>query len=255
MLLLVASFIYPPLFRKIGLDRRRPAAKPGKGPQRPSAPPSGEIFSRELFEGEMGEFLRKSGYAPDDPRNQAVNVQPLEVLLAEDLAGLRRAEAAVNSVGDFRLTAWHLLPPSLWSTGFGPWLRQHLDLSPYRPWNTIFLPVDAKGAAALGLPIAPPQHDTISDELRATLEIVMEIYQERNPPEAETVQILMRAIRSNFPMLLPKDIGDFSDRVIEARANVRAMAFANVNNGLIDKAALIKSQATFLGKPEEQLVA
>ena len=75
--------------------------KPIEEPKRPAVPPQGQIFNDELFEGEIGEFLRQHGYSPDDPRNQAVNVQPVSVLLAEDQAGMRRATEAVNSVGEF----------------------------------------------------------------------------------------------------------------------------------------------------------
>ncbi len=49
-------------------------------PKRPASPPQGQIFNKELFEGEMGEFLRAQGYFPDDPRNQAPDVQPVSVL-------------------------------------------------------------------------------------------------------------------------------------------------------------------------------
>ena len=227
-------------------------------PKRPATPPEGQIFNKELFEGEMGDFLRKHGYAPDDPRNQAPNVQPLSVLLAEDFAGLRAATEAVNSVGDFPIVPVHLLPVSLWQGEFGPWLRQHLDLSPHRPWNVIFLPGDEKGAAALGLPVAPtvgdePEH---TDTARALLSCIHDDYAGRSAPDVEASLILLRSVRTNFPATFPPDQADFSDRVREARANVRAYAFLHAGTtGKTTKEAILKSHATFLAKPEEQLIS
>ena len=169
MVLLVASFIYPPLGRAMrGFGKRlengsadrsqRPLIHSRDGVEplpQPSAseavmPPPAvaatnerpqfgktqadrgarrpavtlrQIFNKELFEGETGAFLRQHGYAPDDPRNQAVNVQPLSVLLAEDLAGLRRATAAVNGAASYGIEPWHLLPLELWRGEFGNWLQ------------------------------------------------------------------------------------------------------------------------------------
>jgi hypothetical protein len=224
-------------------------------PTRPAVAPSGQIFNKELFEGEVGDFLRQHGYAPDDPRNQAVNVQPLSVLLAEDLAGQRRATEAVNSAAPYRIEPWHLLPLELWHGPFGEWLRQHLDLSPCRPWNTIFLPADEVGASALGLPIVP-QAAKVTDEMRAMLEIIRETYAGQTPQEGEAVRIMLEGVRSKTPQLFPPDIGDFSERVRKARADVRALAFVTAaTGGAIRGDDIVKSQATFLGKPDEQLVS
>ena len=227
-------------------------------PKRPAAPPQGQIFNEELFEGEIGDFLRQAGYAPDDPRNQAVNVQPVSVLLAEDQAGMRRATEAVNAVADFPIVPVHLLPPSLWTAGFGPWLRQHLDLSPYRPWNTIFLPGDERGAASLGLPVAPAEDRDPHqfDAARALLSCIHDQYAGKSAPDVEASIILLTGVRSNLPALFPPDTADFSERVREARSHVRVYAFLHaVNSGRLSKEAIIKSHETFLGAPAEQLIA
>ena len=225
-------------------------------PRRPETRPSGQIFDKSLFEGEMGQFLREAGYAPDDPHNQAVNVQPVSVLLAEDEAQMRRATEALNGVARFPILPWLLLPMELWRGDFGPWLRQHLDLSPCRPWNVIFLPADQTGAKALGLPVAPPPVTTVSKETTAMVAIIAETYAGRNPPEGEAVKLMLASIRSNSPELFPADIGDFSERVREARADMRALAFATAATGdAIDGEAIGKSQMAFLEKPGEQLVA
>lgn len=227
-------------------------------PKRPASPPQGQIFNKELFEGETGEFLRSAGYFPDDPRNQAPNVQPVSVLLAEDQARMRTATEALNGASDFPIVPVHLLPDSLWRAEFAAWLRQHLDLSPYRPWNTIFLPGDERGAAELGLPIAPPDENDPKqyDMGRAILSCIHDQYAGKPAPDVEAVVILLAGVRSNFPALFPPDTADMSDRVREARANVRAYAFLHAtNSGRISKEVILKSQGIFLGEPGEQLIA
>jgi hypothetical protein len=227
-------------------------------PKRPALPPQGQIFNEELFEGEIGDFLRQHGYAPDDPRTPAVKAQPVSVLLAEDQAAMRRATQAVNSVSDFPIVPVHLMPADLWSGDFGPWLRQHLDLSPYRPWNTIFLPGDERGAASLGLPVAPPKDKDPGqyDTARAMLSCIHDQYAGKSALDVEGAVMLLHDVRSNFPALFPPDTGDFSDRVREARANVRVYAFLHATNShRISKEAIMKSHETFLGAPAEQLTA
>src|SRR5215213_9296268 len=196
-------------------------------PKRPTTPPQGQIFNKELFEGEMGEFLREHGYSPDDPRNQAPNVQPVSVLLAEDQAGLRKATDAVNSVSEFPIVPVHLMPDRLWRGDFAPWLRQHLDLSPYRPWNTIFLPGDEIGAAAMGLSVAPPEDENPLqyDTARAILSSIHDQYIGNSAPDVEATAMLLRDVRSNLPALFPPDTADFSDRVQEARSPARRYAY------------------------------
>lgn len=227
-------------------------------PKRPGTPPQGQIFNKELFEGERGDFLRKHGYAPDDPRNQAVNVQPVSVLLAEDQAGMRRATEAVNSLADFPIVPVHLLPTRMWAAEAGPWLRQHLDLSPYRPWNTVFLPGDERGAASLGLPVAPLEEDdpTQYETARALLSCIYDQYVGKTAPDVEASVMLLGDVRANFPSLFPPDTADFSERVREARANVRVYAFLHATNGgRLSKETIIKSHETFLGDPAQQLTA
>jgi hypothetical protein len=227
-------------------------------PRRPPVPPQGQIFNEELFEGEIGDFLRESGFAPDDPKNQAANVQPVSVLLAEDQRALRKVTEAVDAVADFPFVPVHLMPPSLWAGDFGPLLRQHLDLSPYRPWNTIFLPGDERGAASLGLPVAPPPEDDPQqlEMARGILSCIHDQYAGKSAPDVEATVILLHGVRSKFPDLFPPDVGDFSDRVREARAQVRVYAFLHAtNSGRLSRETVIKSQGTFLGEPGVQLIA
>jgi hypothetical protein len=180
------------------------------------------------------------------------------VLLAEDRARMRTATDALNGASDFPIVPVHLLPDSLWRAEFAAWLRQNLDLSPYRPWNTIFLPGDERGAAALGLPVAPPEEDDPKqyDMARAILSCIHDQQAGKSAPDVEGVMILLRDIRSNFPALFPPDTADMSEPVREARANVRTYAFLHAtNSGRISKEVILKSQGIFLGEPGEQLTA
>lgn len=232
--------------------KRQPVAEP----KRPSVAPAGRIFDQELFQGERGELLRQIGYAPDDPRNQAVNGQPLSVLLTEDLAGMRRATEALNGAAPYAIEPWHLLPREIWRGELGVWLRQSLDLSPCRPWNTIFLPSDEAGEKALGLPVAPPQTGMVADETMAMLHLIRDAYAGSDRQEGKALGALLAAVRSNTAELFPRDIGDFSDRVRAARADVRALAFLTaVRGGGIERDAILKSQQTFLADPRQQLVS
>ena len=243
------------MFKRTLFGKKKP---PIEEPRRPPTPPAGQIFDESLFEGRVGEFLREHGYAPDNPINQAANVQPLSVLLAEDQANMRHVTEAVNGVSDFPIVPVHLFPASLWHESFGPWLRQHLDLSPYRPWNTIFLPGDARGAAELGLPIAPAERDEAEhiDTARAILSCIHDDLAGRPAPEVEAMLITLRSVRENVPAMLPPEKADMSPAISEARANVRAGAFLYaITSKKVSRDAIIRSQATFLGEPGDQLIA
>jgi len=292
MLLLFASLVYPPLGREIrqrtrGFEKKRdalwakalPPAKEAPAeelpaqaatpplefgkrkaieePRRPAQPPVGQLFPKEVFEGKTGEMLREAGFAPDNPINQAVNTQPVSVLLAEDLKHLRDVTNAVNAVAKgFQLVPWHLLPPGLWRGPHAEWLRRHLDLSPYRPWNTIFLPSNEVGAKELDLPVAPPQPTEPNEQTLAMIAIIHETYVDMNPPEGAAVKMMLAAIRGNFPQMFPPDTADFSERVRKARADVRALAFGIGGiSEVMTKEVIMAAQTKFLHLPEKQLIA
>jgi hypothetical protein len=234
----------------------RPAPLAPVEPVRREHSPGERIFSAELFEGKRGEFLRQMGYAPDDPINRPASQEPVAARLAEGQAELRRALAALNSVGGIAIGALHLLPPALWHGRYGSFLLKRLDLSPYRPWNTIFLPMDEAGATRLGLPVVPRVDDsTVSEGLCGIIEIIGDIFEGRPSPEAEACKIVFDSIRSNFPVLFPADPADFSGNVREGRANVRAFAILHASTERIAKEAILKSQQTFLDCPETQLTS
>ena len=54
---------------------------------------------------------------------------------------------------------------------------------------------------------------------------------------------MLAGVRSNTPQLFPPDVADFTDRVRDARANVRALAFVTaVTSGAIKREVILKSQ-------------
>jgi hypothetical protein len=212
------------------------------------------LIDREIWNGATGELLRGAGLAPDDPINSLAKQEPVSATLAEGLADLRRAVAAVNGVVPYPIGALHLLPPVLWHGRFGPFLLKRLDMSPYRPWNTIFLPLDAHGVTALELPICPTDGLDDATELETQIEMVADLYAGRAFPEAEKISLLLDTICGNFPQLFPVDTRDFSDTVRRARMQMRALAFSR-GATLVGKDAILNSQATFLSQPEVQLTA
>jgi len=213
------------------------------------------VFSPGLWQGEAGGFLREHGFAPDDPRNVIASQEPVAEQLADGLADVRRVTNILSATASYPLGALHLLPPGLWRTRFGSFLLHTLDLSPYRPWNTILLPIDERGRQALGLPLLPKSLDEdVPENLEIMIEVVADIFRGKSGPEGEAATIMFKGVRSNFPFLFPLDTADLSGNVREARANVRALAFSHaVTSGLVEKETIIKSHKTFLGHPEIQL--
>ncbi len=222
----------------------------------PPAPTADEtVFPAELWNGEMGEFLRKHGHAPEDPKNILAKQEPVESLLAEGAAELRDTLATLNAVSGCVIAHLHLLQPALWRGRFGPFLLSRLDLSPYRPWNTIFLPADPEGALELGLPIAPKLEDSIPEDVEMMMEMIAETFAGKTSAESNALVMMFAATRNNFPDLFPADPADYSSDVRAARANVRAMAFMHASTKLIDKDVIIQSHDTFLANPEIQLTS
>jgi hypothetical protein len=226
-----------------------------EGPRRQGFGPNDRVFDPSLWEGERGEFLRRFGFAPDDPKNRPdLQVQPVSAQLARDNAALSKALAALNGVSPNPIGAFTLLREELWHGRFGAFLLKRLDLSPYRAWNTIFLPLDSAGAAALGLPIGTNNDDDIA-ELETAIEMIAELYSGKSSPEANALAMVCDAMAGNFPNLFPAEMLDYSPAVRDARRRVRSFAFGRASTTRFKKEIIIKSQQTFLGKPEEQLVA
>jgi hypothetical protein len=237
--------------RRAVFGKKQPAID---GPARQDFGPSDRVFDPSLWEGERGEFLRRFGFAPDDPKNRLDLQEPVSAQLARDKAALSKALAALNRVSPNPIGAFTLLREELWHGRFGAFLLGRLDLSPHRAWNTIFLPLDSAGAAALGLPIGTKSDDDVA-ELEIFIEMIAELYSGKPGSEANALAIMCDGVAGNFPYLFPAERLDYSPAVRDARRRVRSFAFGRASTTRFKKEIIIKSQQTFLGKPEEQLVA
>ncbi len=240
------------MFGRKGLSSHKPAMF--EEPKRKGFGRDDTIFDPSLWEGERGKFLRQMGYAPDDPKNRLDLQEPVSAQLAGEDAALSRVLLALNGASPNPIGAFTLLREELWHGRLGSFLLKRLDLSPFRPWNVIFLPLDAVGAAALNLPIGSYDDDDIAD-IEPMIEMIAELYSGKTSPEAEALAIVLDSAAANAPYLFPPEILDLSPEVRDARRRVRSYAFLRAATSRFGKDVIIRSQQTFLEKPEEQLVA
>jgi hypothetical protein len=119
-----------------------------------------QVFPDELWEGEIGEILRATGFSPDDPSNFAPTPDSIDARVARDklaheakLADVNRDVAARTDGGEVQ--AFFLIPEPCWNGEMGDFLLRRLQMSPYEDWNVAFLPADARTASMLGLPRHP----------------------------------------------------------------------------------------------------
>jgi hypothetical protein len=240
------------MFGRKGLFGKKQAT--AREPARNPPGPDNSIFDPSLWEGERGDFLRQAGFAPDDPKNRLGLQEPVSEQLARDDAALWKALTALNDATRYPIGAFTLLREEVWQGRLGGFLLKRLDLSPFRPWNVLFLPMDAAGAAALNLPIGTYDDDDIA-ESEVAIEMIAELFSGKPSPEANALAIVCDAVADNVPYLFPREILDYSPNVRDARRRVRSFAFQRAIINRFDKDVIIRSQQTFLGKPEEQLVA
>lgn len=234
--------------------RRGVFGKRQSEPARPAFGPQDRVFEPGLWDGERGALLRKAGFAPDDPKNQLALQEPVSERLARDDAALSRSLMALNRASPHPIGAFTLLREELWRGRFGAFLLQRLDLSPFRPWNVVFLPLDPAGTAALGLPIGDYDEGDVA-EIEVTIAMIAELFSGSANAEASSVARMLDDAAGKTPYLFPSEILDYSPEVRDARRRVRAFAFVRASTNHLDREVILRSQRTFLGKPEEQLVA
>lgn len=144
-------------------------------------------------------------------------------------------------------------PAQALETCFGPFLLQKLDLSPYRPWNTTFLPLTKPGSQMLGLPLCPEvRANEVSDDLNRLMAEIVNIYSGSVDGPSTALNMLFGAVRQNHPALFPPEQRDFSPRVATARANVRTLA---INQAELHVTVIARCHQTFLAQPELQLIS
>lgn len=226
-------------------------------PVRPPVTPAGQIFDRELFAGERGDFLRSAGFFPDDPVNDAALSQPLSVILGDDLAELKRIMASANAAVPVPLAPYHLIPLAVWRGPHGGWLRQRMGLAPTRPWNTLLLAEGAAAVAELGLPLA--RRERPAEELDHANEMIAAIRDHLGGARdgaTEAMVIIFKGLRESLSHLLPPETADLSPPVREGRELVRAAAIALAVNFHFPSIEQIgRAHALTLAHPEVQLIA
>jgi hypothetical protein len=224
-------------------------------PRRRGFGPNDRVFDSSVWEGEAGAFLRSAGLSPDDPINRLDLQEPVSAQMAEERANLAKVLEAGNAVSPHPLGAFLLLPTQLWFGRFGSFLLKRLDLSPYRPWNVIFVPVGLGDIKALDVPVGIYNHEN-ADFLRTEvmIEMIAELYEGKTSAEAESIAIMLDGCANKFPSLFPPDNQDFSQIVRDARRRVRAFAVFN-SDCRFDRESIIASREAYLGSPEVQLIA
>jgi hypothetical protein len=211
------------------------------------------IFSAEIFHGEVGATLRRAGYASDDPGNMVGRRGSTKAQLEEDYVKLHQMVASANRTGAAPIAPFHLLPPQLWETRYGPFLIEGLDMSPYRPWNTVFFPVSRKGGLLYDLPLRDGLRETpMSPEIEALVAMIVDIHRGIDDGPARAFSLMLSHVRQNFPDLFPPEQRDLSPPIARARADLRALAIVKAG---IDLATIRKCHAAFLANPESQLLS
>jgi hypothetical protein len=211
-------------------------------------------FPRELPQGERRETPRNDVFAPGEPVDHSA--RELARQLAEGLRQLRSTTDRLTAVAACPIGPLHLLPPELWEGRFGAPLLTELDLSPYRPWNTIFLPLEPEGAFELGLPVCPQRAEHDLAELEPMIETILDIHAGRTNAEGEGLAARLASVRQSHPHLFPPDRTDLTPDVRQARADVRALAFSHaIGSRLVDAEGIVISHETFLVDPETELTS
>jgi hypothetical protein len=130
---------------------------PSAAPQ--MAPVDGDgiarIFSKELFEGERGEFLRRMGFSPDAPGNIAQTADTFATMEARCRdrleAFVEKAEAALG--GGLSVRPLLLVPETVWQSQYRNFLCATCRLYPADASNVFFLAGSLHTAKTLGLPL------------------------------------------------------------------------------------------------------
>ena len=116
------------------------------------------IFSKELFEGEMGSFLRSAGFSPDMPGNIAQTADTFTTLDARARDNLARFVDRANgllSKNGLRVKPLLLVPETIWQGEYRNFLCATCRFYPADPSNVFFLADTRQTAQKLGLPLRP----------------------------------------------------------------------------------------------------
>jgi hypothetical protein len=241
------------MFGRKGLGQATPATQHAPSPPQRG---HGEGFNHEPAQGERRTMPPQPRAVPEELANGSAQKDAMVRRLVEGLREVRSTTDQLTAVAACSIGPLHLLPPELWEGRLGPVLLLELDLSPYRPWNTIYLPSDAEGAFALGLAVLPQRFQHDFADVEAMIDMILDLFAGRDNPEAQALAARLASIRQNFPALFPTDRADLPAEARQARANIRSLAFVHATDSrLIDAEAIISSHETFLVDPGTQLTS
>jgi hypothetical protein len=139
--------------QKITTSNWGPSAAPGMLPA--DSDGISRVFSKELFTGEIGDFLRSAGFSPDAPGNIAQTADTFATLDARYRDELEAfVEKADGALGN-RLSVRPLLlvPETVWQGEYRNFLCATCRFYPADPTNVFFLAGTLQTAKTLGLPL------------------------------------------------------------------------------------------------------
>src|SRR5690349_2754411 len=125
--------------QKITTSNWGPSAAPGMMP--PDADGISRLFSKELFTGERGEFLKSLGFSPDAVGNIAWTADTFATLDARQREKLEAfVDKAESSLGDgMSVRPLLLVPETVWQSEYRNFLCATCRFYPADPTNVFFL--------------------------------------------------------------------------------------------------------------------
>ncbi|MGE3930026.1 MAG: hypothetical protein AB7G05_07665 [Hyphomonadaceae bacterium] len=181
--------------------------------QPPSEAPHGRrrVIPAEMWEGEMGGFLRELGLDPNDASNLIHNQSSVEERLAHGRAQVDAKAARMMAdlpIKDGKLRPFFLLPDPCWNGELGHFLMMRLELFPYDDWNVAYLAADERTALVLDIPAHP--NGNIPAFVQAAEKFLRDAEAHLRRAHEETT--------------VTQDFAKFADTVEEIRGRVKALA-------------------------------
>lgn len=153
---------------------------PGSRTEPPTPPVDSDgkrrIFGEAVY-AEHGDFLRAIGHDINDPGNIVEEQADFDRLVRQSLEkqDQRRTKIMAELLarhGCNNIRPFFLFSEGIYNAPLGDWLIQIMRLMPYDDWNITYLPMDAKTAAAMRLPLhpqqsIPPVEDLVNERLSA----------------------------------------------------------------------------------------
>ncbi len=142
----------------------------------------------------------------DGPRNIVETREDFDRLIAKSLLDQERRRQGIEAEllarhGCNNIRPFFLFSEGVYKTQAGDWLIRVMRLMPYEDWNITYLPMDAKTAAALQLPLHPqcsigPVEELINSRMSALWNQFREAL-ERSRAEFERTQDIEVLARFN----------------------------------------------------------